>query len=84
MNTAINASNVFVQMLAHHSITNALVEALGYSTRHHPDNPKPAEEKQQDKREQQDMTGELDAIRVDGEGGNAVEGAMDMLSQDSS
>ena len=71
-------------MLAHHSITNALVDAIGYCSRQHPDNPKSSVEKQQDKREQQEMTNELDSIRVDGDGENAIEGAIDMLSQSSS
>lgn len=72
-----------MQMLAHHSITDALMDAIGYSSRHHPDNPKPKEEKKQDKKEQQDLASELESVRVEGGGGNAVEGAIDMLSQTS-
>lgn len=62
-------------------MTNALVDAIGYSSRHHPDNPKPEGQKQQDKKEQQEMTNELDSIRVEGEGGNTLDNTADMLSQ---
>lgn len=68
-------------MLAHHSITDALMGALGYSARHHPDNPKPQEEKAQDKKEQEGMANELESVRAEGNESNAVEGAIDMLSQ---
>ena len=75
---------IALQMLAHHSITEALVEAIGYASRHHPSNPKPEAEKRQDKKEQDTMADELESIRVDGAGGGAVEGAIDLLSQGSS
>lgn len=62
-------------MLAHHSITNALLEALGYAIRHHPDNPKSAEEKREEKKEEDEMKNELEEIRVE-EG----RGPMDVLT----
>ena len=72
-------------MLAHHSITGALVEAIGYVSRHHPSNPRTEAEKKQDKKEQESMADDLESIRVEGgEGGGAVENAMDLLSQTSS
>lgn len=71
-------------MLAHHSITGALVEAIGYASRHHPSNPKSAAEKRQDKQEQESMADDLESIRVEGgEGGGAVENAMDIMSETS-
>ena len=73
-----------MQMLAHHSITGALVEAIGYASRHHPYNPRSEAEKRQDKKEQESMAGDLESIRVEGgEDGGAVENAMDILSQTS-
>jgi len=66
-------------MLIHHSITGALTEALGYCSRHHPDNPKSKEERREEKREEADIANELHDIRVDG----AQAGPMDLMSQGS-
>lgn len=71
-------------MLAHHSVTGAVLEALGYSSRHHPDNPKSHEERQEEKQDEEGIAGELESIRVDGNEGRGVQGAVDMFSQRSS
>ena len=74
------SSTVIVQMLSHHSITGAITEALGYCSRHHPDNPKSEEEKRQEKQDEQNMADELHDIRVDGADTGAT---LDLLSRSS-
>lgn len=63
-------------MLAHHSIEHALLDALGYAMRHHPDNPKPAEERQRQEQEEEEVKAELHEVKVENEG----RGPMDLLA----
>ena len=62
-------------MLAHHSIEHALLNALGYAMRHHPDNPNTMEEMKEQKEEEEEMKDELHEVSV--EGGR---GPMDLLA----
>lgn len=58
-----------LQMLTHHSITNSILDALGYATRHHPNNPKPEAQKREEKQEEEEMKDELEEVRVEDVGG---------------
>lgn len=52
----------FLQMLVHHSITSALIPALGYTMRHHPSNPKSELEKREDKKEEKELQSDLQSV----------------------